>query len=106
MSGTTRTMTDADFDTAVFDGAITVEEIKRKRRTVQIGDKITLRQQVQSMETPGAMTDKLEVCTVIAKYPALVIFQRPRGRSRIPRLCSRTWVELCMADRPLWRNKI
>ena len=99
MSGTYRTMTDAAFDTAVLNGAITREEIIRKRHSIQIGDKITLRQQVQSTDTPGATCYINEPCTVIAKYPALVIFQRPPARSGHRRTCSRLWVELCMADR-------
>lgn len=98
MSGTYRTMTGEDITTAVLGGAITMEEIARKRRSVQIGDKIILRQQAPLRDENRCIYVK-ERCTVIAKYPAFVIFQRPSCRNGHQRTCTRLWVELCMADR-------
>ena len=99
MSGIHKNPTKEELAAALLAGAITKEEIARKRRSVQIGDMIILRQQTMSGEKPGAMNYIKERCTVIAKYPALVIFQRPPARSGQKRTCSRLWVELCMADR-------
>ena len=98
MSTTYETMADADFDAAILKGAITREEIARKRRSIQIGDKVTLRQQAAMMDENRTIYIK-ERCTVVAKYPAFAIFQRPSCRNGHQRTCTRTWVELCMADR-------
>ncbi len=98
MSGAYRTMTGEDLTTAVLGGAITMEEIARKRHSVQIGDKITLQQDDLLREKNGPACVK-ERCEVVAKYPAVVIFKRPKTRSGRQCTCSRTWVELCMADR-------
>ena len=100
MSGTYRTMTGEDFATAVLGGAITMEEIARKRHSVQIGDKITLQQDDLLREKNGPAYIK-EKCEVVAKYPSVVIFKRPKNRSGRQCMCSRTWVELCLADRGL-----
>lgn len=98
MSGTYRTMTGEDLTTAVLGGAITTQEIARKRHSVQIGDKFTLRQHATMMDENRSIYVS-ERCTVIAKYPAFAIFQRPSCRNGHQRTCTRTWVELCMADR-------
>jgi len=90
--------TKAEIEADLLEGATTKEEIARKRNSVQIGDKIILRQQAAMMDENRSMYIK-ERCTVIAKYPALVILQRPPARSGRVSTCTRLWVELCMADR-------
>ena len=99
MARTFRYMTRGDFIRALDAGAITKDEIAHKKTTTKVGDKIMLWHQVPGENDASVVENKYEACTVIAKYPHVVVFQRPRNRSRKQTQCTRTWVELCMADR-------
>lgn len=73
---------------------ITFLEKREKMESTYIGQKIKLRQYNLLREDNTDPLTVPETCTVIAKYPDVVIFARPNGMQ-----CSRTYIELCMADR-------
>ena len=73
---------------------ITLYETREKMASLKIGQKMKLRQYNYLRETPAEALYHEEMCTITEIYPSVVVFQRPNGMK-----CSRTGVELVMADR-------
>lgn len=73
---------------------ITIQAVKEKMASLSIGQKMKLRQYNYLRESPAEALYHEEVCTITEIYPSVVVFQRTNGMK-----CSRTGVELVMADR-------
>lgn len=73
---------------------ITLYEIREKMKSLELGQKMKLRQYNLLRESPAEALYHEEVCTIVGIYTDVVVFQRPNGMT-----CSRTGVELVMADR-------
>ena len=73
---------------------ISVYDVKEKILSLKIGQMIRLRQYNLMREDAKEPLYYSENCKVVGIYPHVVVFQRPNGMK-----CSRTGVELVMADR-------